>query len=89
MLLLNRKVNESITTWKQGEKDDPLVIRVTEVSPSGTVTLGFEGENPAESLGKIMASAPEEFAVFALDVHGLDMKGPPPPLPQIVYDSRA
>ena len=44
MLLLNRKVNESITTWKQGEKDDPLVIRVTEVSPSGTVTLGFEGD---------------------------------------------
>ena len=44
MLLLNRKVNESITTWKQEEKDDPLVIRVTEVSPSGTVTLGFEGD---------------------------------------------
>ena len=43
MLLLNRKVNESITTWKQGEKDNPLVIRVTEVSPAGTVTLGFEG----------------------------------------------
>ena len=44
MLLLNRKVNESITTWKQGERDNPLVIRVTEVSPSGTVTLGFEGD---------------------------------------------
>ena len=44
MLLLNRKVNESITTWKHGEKDDPLVIRVTEVSPAGTVTLGFEGD---------------------------------------------
>ena len=43
MLLLNRRVNESITTWKHGEKDDPLVIRVTEVSPAGTVTLGFEG----------------------------------------------
>ena len=43
MLLLNRKVNESITTWKQGERDNPLVIRVTEVSPAGTVTLGFEG----------------------------------------------
>ena len=43
MLLLNRKVNESITTWKHGDKDAPLVIRVTEVSPAGTVTLGFEG----------------------------------------------
>ena len=53
------------------------------------VILTFEGENPAESLGKIMASAPEEFAAFALEVHGLDMKAPPPPLPQLVYDSRA
>ena len=41
MLLQNRKVNESITTWKHGDKDAPLVIRVTEVSPAGTVTLGF------------------------------------------------
>jgi hypothetical protein len=31
----------------------------------------------------------DEFAEFVLDVHGLDMKGPPPPLPQLVYDSRA
>ena len=59
-------------------------------TPGGDfVILTFEGENPAESLGKIMASAPEEFAAFALDVHGLDMKAPPPPLPQLVYDSRS
>ena len=44
MLLLNRKVNESITTWSRGQRDKPLVIRVTEVSPAGTVTLGFEGD---------------------------------------------
>ena len=44
MLLLNRKVNESITTWNRGQRDKPLVIRVTEVSPAGTVTLGFEGD---------------------------------------------
>jgi hypothetical protein len=23
-----------------------------------------------------------------LDVHGMDMNGPPPPLPQLFYDSR-
>ena len=58
-------------------------------TPDGDfVILTFEGENPAESLGKIMASAPEEFATFALDVHGMDMNGPPPPLPQLFYDSR-
>ena len=59
-------------------------------SPNGDfVIVTLEGENPAESLGKIMVSAPEEFAAFALDARGLDMKGPPPPLPQLVYDSRA
>jgi len=49
----------------------------------------FEGENPAEGFGKIMVAADEHFAEFALDVHGLDMKGPPPPLPQLVYDISA
>ena len=44
MLLQNRRVNESITTWNRGQRDKPLVIRVTEVSPAGTVTLGFEGD---------------------------------------------
>ena len=44
MLLLNRRVHESITTWNRGQRDKPLVILVTEVSPAGTVTLGFEGD---------------------------------------------
>ncbi len=44
MLLLNRKTNESITTWVKGRKEAPLVIRVAEVSPTGTVTLGFDGD---------------------------------------------
>ncbi len=44
MLLLNRKTNESITAWTTGRKEAPLVIRVVEVSPTGTVTLGFDGD---------------------------------------------
>ena len=44
MLLLNRKTNESITAWTTGRKEAPLVIRVVEVSPIGTVTLGFDGD---------------------------------------------
>ena len=44
MLLLNRKTNESITAWTMGRKEAPLVIRVVEVSPTGTVTLGFDGD---------------------------------------------
>ena len=44
MLLLNRKTNESITAWTKGRKEAPLVIRVAEISPTGTVTLGFDGD---------------------------------------------
>ena len=52
------------------------------------VIVTLEGENPAEGFGKMMAGMPDEFSEFVLDVHGFDMKGPPPPLPQLVYDSR-
>ena len=44
MLLLNRKTNESVTAWFKERKDSPLVIRVAEISPTGTVTLGFDGD---------------------------------------------
>ena len=59
-------------------------------TPNGDlVIVTLEGENPAESFGKMISSMPDEFAELVLDVHGFDMKGPPPPLPQLVYDSRA
>ena len=59
-------------------------------TPNGDfIILTFEGANPAESFGKMMAAMQGEFAEFVLDVHGLDMKGPPPPLPELAYDSRA
>ena len=48
----------------------------------------LEGENPVEGFGKIMVATDDEFAEFALDVYGLEMKGPPPSLPQLVYGSR-
>jgi hypothetical protein len=31
---------------------------------------------------------PSEFAEFAMDVHGLDITAPPPPLPELIFDSR-
>ena len=59
-------------------------------TPNGDfVIVTFEGENPAKSFGKMMAAVQDEFAEFVLDVRGFDMKGPPRPLPQLVYDSRA
>ena len=44
MLLLQRHRNESIVTHPEGDPDKPLVIRVTEVLPTGDVTLGFMGD---------------------------------------------
>ena len=44
MLLQNRKTNESITAWTKGRKEAPLGIRVAEISPTGTVTLGLDGD---------------------------------------------
>ena len=45
MLLLQRHQNESIVIHPEGEPDKPLVVRVTEVLPTGDVTLGFTGRN--------------------------------------------
>ena len=44
MLLLQRHQNESIVIHKDGEADKPIVVRVTEVLPTGDVTLGFIGD---------------------------------------------
>jgi hypothetical protein len=36
-----------------------------------------------------MESFPADFADFVKDIHGIDVAEPPPPLPRLVYDSRA
>ena len=57
-------------------------------TPNGDfVILTYEGENPVESFGKIMENLPADFADFVMDIHGMDVKSPPP-LPSLVYDSR-
>ena len=59
-------------------------------TPNGNfVILTLEGENPAEGFGKMISAMPEEFAEFVLDVHGFDLSGSPPPIPELVYDSQA
>ncbi|MDB2337338.1 hypothetical protein N9V66_01420 [Amylibacter sp.] len=32
---------------------------------------------------------PKDFAEFAMDVHGLDVNAPPPPMPKLVLDTKA
>ena len=58
-------------------------------TPEGDfVILTFEGDDPAADLAKMMAYLPPEFAAGAMEVHGLDMAAPPPPMPTLIYDSR-
>ena len=44
MLLLDRHQTESVVIHTDGEPDKALVVRVTEVLPTGDVTLGFIGD---------------------------------------------
>ena len=60
-----------------------------ETSDGHLVILTFEGENPLAGWEKIMANLPPDFAIAAMELHGLDVNAPSPPLPKLVYDSKA
>ena len=58
-------------------------------TPAGDfVVLTFEGENPAEGFGKIMANMPADFAECTRSPWS-DANGPPPAMPTLVFDSKA
>lgn len=77
--------------FKQSRKDAGVHERTyLQETPGGDfIILTFEGENPAESFGKIMASMDADFAAFAKEVHGLDPDAGPMPLPTLFFDSEA
>jgi hypothetical protein len=59
-------------------------------TPAGDLLIiTLEGDDPAASWTKIMATTPPDFAEFAAEVHGMDVNAPPPPLPELIFDSRA
>ena len=51
--------------------------------------LTFESDDPEGGFAKMVANLPAGFAAAALDVHGLDVNGPMPPMPTLVYDSES
>ena len=66
-----------------------IVMACAMVAPNGDfMILTLEGENPEEGWGKIISELPEDFAEFAMDVHGMDVNAPSPPMPTLVYDSK-
>jgi hypothetical protein len=42
------------------------------------------GDDPAAGFAKMMADLPPELAAGAMEVHGLDMAAPPPPMPTLI-----
>ena len=62
---------------------------IQETQAGDFVILHFEGDDPEASFAKIMQSMLADFAEFAKDVHGLDVIVPPPPMPKLVFNSRA
>ena len=59
-------------------------------TPAGDfLIITMEGEDPTASWAQIISTMSPEFAEFAADVHGLDVNAPPPPLPEMFFDSRA
>ncbi len=59
-------------------------------TPNGDfVILTFEGDDPAAGWAHIMQNMPAEMAAAVAEIHGFDMDAPPPPLPTLVYDSKA
>ena len=59
-------------------------------TPAGDfLIITMEGNDPAASWAQIVSTMPPEFAEFAAEVHGLDVSAPPPPLPELFFDSRA
>ena len=79
------------SAFKQSRKDAGIHERTfLQETPAGDfIILTFEGDNPAESFGKIMANVDADFAAFAKEVHGLDMNAPPPPMPTLFFDSES
>ena len=92
--MMDRLGEEPLKSWFKTSREEAGVHERTflQETPAGDfVIITLEGDNPAESFGKMMHADPPgdlDWAEFAADVHGLDMNGPPPAMPQLVFDSR-
>ena len=51
------------------------------------IILTFEGINPEACYLQVIQNSPPEFAEAAMEIHGLDVNAPKPPLPKLVYNS--
>jgi hypothetical protein len=45
VLRLRARFNDSFVTYPDGDEDNQLLIRIEDVSPDGSVTLAFQGDD--------------------------------------------
>ena len=61
---------------------------VPQENPGGhMVILTFEGIDPVAGYSQVMQNLPLDFAEVGMEVHGLDVNAPQPPMPKLVYNS--
>ena len=57
-------------------------------TPDGQmVILTLEGRDPVVGYSQVMQKLPSDFAELVMEVHGLDVNAPQPPMPELVYNS--
>jgi L-rhamnose mutarotase len=84
---------EPMRSAMKKSRDDAGVHERTflQETPGGDfVLVTLEGDDPAASFLKMMSDpGMKEFADWAADVHGADFSAGPPPMPKLVFDSKA
>ena len=57
-------------------------------TPDGQmVILTLEGRDQVVGYSQVMQKLPSDFAELVMEVHGLDVNAPQPPMPELVYNS--
>lgn len=84
MLIKNKKETDAIRNAAKVRERSFL----QELPDGHIVVLTFEGVEPVAGYEQVMRNLPPEFAAAAMECHGLDENALPPPLPELVYDSR-
>ena len=51
--------------------------------------LTLEGDDPVAGWGKMMELLPDDWRGLMSELHGIGPNAPPPPLPELVYDSKS
>jgi len=91
--MMNRLQEEPMKSKIIASRDKAGVHERTflQETPGGDfVVITLEGDDPGAAFGKMMGDPDmKEFMEFAAEVHGMDTSAPPPPMPKLVFDSKA